>query len=84
MKVELSNDAVDEIFRSILIQDYEALKSDIRRLESIDELAKYQKEDLKNNKKYVKAMKKLMSYYIGYNWKSYIAERNKEFTMDTQ
>ena len=32
MKVELSSDAVDNIFRSILIQDYKSLKEDIKRL----------------------------------------------------
>lgn len=69
MKVELSNDAVDQIFRSVLIQDYKMLKEDIRRLKEVDELKSYQKEDLKANKRYKKSMEVLLEYYVGMDWK---------------
>jgi len=72
MKVELNNDAVDAIFRSIFIEDYKMLKSDIQNLKDSPELAPYQKEDLKANKKYLDAMETLMSYYIGYDWESVV------------
>jgi hypothetical protein len=77
MKVELNSDAVDAIFRSIFIEDYKMLKSDIQNLKDIPELAPYQKEDLKANKKYLDAMETLMTYYIGYNWESEV-NINKE------
>ena len=69
MKVELSNDAVDQIFRSVLVQDYKMLKEDIKRLkEKKDNLANYQKEDLKANKRYKKAMEIMLEYYVGIDW----------------
>lgn len=69
MKVELSNDAVDQIFRSVLIQDYKMLKEDIKRLKEVDELKSYQKDDLKANKRYKKSMEVLLEYYVGMDWK---------------
>lgn len=74
MKVELNRDAVDAIFRSILIEDYLNLKNDIKRLKETPELQRYQKEDLEANKKYIKAMKTLMEYYIGSEWKHMVRE----------
>jgi predicted nucleotidyltransferase len=79
MKVELSNDTVDAIFQSILIEDYVMLKSDTARLKDSPNLEKYQKEDLKANKEYLKAMKTLMTYYIGPEWKRKVKDlQNKE------
>jgi len=69
MRVELNNDAVDAIFTCILFEDYKMLKSDIRNLKDSPELEPYQKQDLKDNKKYLKAMKTLMTYYVGPDWK---------------
>lgn len=70
MKVELSSDAVDSIFRSVMIQDYKGLKEDIRRLKNQKpNLKEYQKEDLKANKRYKKAMEVLLEYYVGMDWK---------------
>lgn len=70
MKVELSNDAVDNIFRSVMIQDYKSLKDDIKRLkDKKPNLQDYQKEDLKANKRYKKAMEVLLEYYVGVDWK---------------
>ena len=70
MKVELSSDAVDSIFRSVMIQDYKSLKDDIKRLkDKKPNLQEYQKEDLKANKRYKKAMEVLLEYYVGVDWK---------------
>jgi hypothetical protein len=70
MKVELNNDAVDAIFRSIFIEDYNMLKSDIQNLKDSGELPPHKQEDLKANKKYLSAMETLMTYYIGYDWEA--------------
>jgi len=70
MIVELNNEAVDGIIKSILIQDYKNLCSDIDNLESARELPEYKQEDLNANREYKTAMEKLMEYYIGFNWQT--------------
>ena len=68
MIVELNGEAVDGIVKSILIQDYKSLCSDIENLESAQELPEYKQEDLEANREYKAAMEKLMEYYIGFQW----------------
>lgn len=70
MIVELNSEAVDGLIKSILIQDYKTLCSDINNLESARELPKYKQEDLVANREYKAAMEKLMEYYIGFNWQT--------------
>jgi antirestriction protein len=69
MNIELNDEAVDGLIRSILIQDYKGLCKDIDNLESAKKLANYQKQDLEHNYRYRNAMETLMEYYIGFNWK---------------
>lgn len=69
MIVELNNEAVDGIVKSILIQDYKSLCEDIDRLESAKQLAEYQQQDLEHNYRYRNAMEIMMEYYIGINWR---------------
>lgn len=68
MIVELNGEAVDGLIKSILIQDYKNLCSDINNLESAKELPAYKQEDLVANREYKAAMEKLMEYYIGFQW----------------
>jgi predicted nucleotidyltransferase len=75
MKVELSSDAVDSIFRDVLIQDYKSLKEDIKRLkDKKPNLQAYQKEDLKANKRYKKAMEIMLEYYVGLDWQTMLED----------
>jgi hypothetical protein len=76
MKVELTSEAVDGLMHSILLQDYQGLCGDIRRLESSKELAKYQQEDLEHNYRYRNAMETLLEYYVGFNWKERLGDDN--------
>jgi hypothetical protein len=69
MKVELTNEAVDGLMQSILMQDYQGLCEDIDRLETAKELARYQREDLDHNYRYRNAMEILLEYYVGFDWK---------------
>lgn len=70
MKVELSNDAVDELMKSVILQDYKSLCADIKALEqNIDNLSRYQAEDLGNNIRYKQGMEIVLEYYVGLNWK---------------
>lgn len=75
MKVELTSEAVDEILKSILIQDYNQLCVDIANLESAKDLPKYKQEDLQHNYRYRNAMEVMMEYYIGFNWQDTIARQ---------
>jgi hypothetical protein len=68
MIIELNGEAVDGIVKSILLQDYKTLCSDIKNLESVKELPEYKQQDLVANREYKAAMEKLMEYYIGFNW----------------
>lgn len=68
MKVELTNEAVDGLMKSILLQDYKGLCEDIDNLESSRELKEYQKQDLEHNYRYRNAMETLMEYYVGFDW----------------
>jgi hypothetical protein len=72
VKVELTNEAVDGLMKSILIQDYKGLCMDIENLESAKELPKYKQEDLVANREYKAAMEKLMEYYVGFDWQKEI------------
>jgi hypothetical protein len=72
MIVELNGEAVDGLIKSILIQDYKNLCSDINNLESAKELPKYKQEDLQHNYRYKNAMEILMEYYIGFDWQTEI------------
>jgi hypothetical protein len=74
MKVELTSEAVDGLMRSILMQDYQGLCKDIDRLESVKELAKYQREDLDHNYRYRNAMETLLEYYVGFDWKDRVKD----------
>lgn len=69
MIVELNDEAVDGLIRSLLIQDYKGLCSDIGNLESAKELKDYQRQDLEHNYRYRNAMEILLEYYVGFHWK---------------
>ena len=74
MKVELTSEAVDSLMQSILLQDYQGLCTDIERLETTKELAKYQREDLDHNYRYRNAMETLLEYYVGFDWKDRVKD----------
>lgn len=69
MIVELNNEAVDGLIKSLLIQDYKGLCSDIENLESAEKLPEYKQQDLEHNYRYKNAMEVLMEYYVGFDWK---------------
>lgn len=69
MKVELNNDAVDALLKSVLLQDYKCLTKDIQRLSKLENSFEYQKEDLENNLRYIQAMETILEYYVGMHWR---------------
>lgn len=70
MQVELTNEAVDGLMQSILINDYKGIVEDTQRLQKIKNKATYQIQDIEHNLRYIDAMETLMEYYIGFDWKN--------------
>ena len=68
--VELDTEAMDSIFRTILVEDYLRLKEDIKRLKKKhknDGLKTFEYEDLIDNIRYRDAMKVLIGYYFAHS-----------------
>jgi hypothetical protein len=74
MKVELTNEAVDGLMQSILLQDYQGLVEDTDRLKKIKDKQTYQLQDIEHNLRYIDAMEVLMEYYIGVDWKDQVKD----------
>jgi hypothetical protein len=74
MKVELTNEAVDGLMQSILIQDYYGLVEDTNRLKEVKDKQTYQLQDIEHNLRYIDAMEVLMEYYVGFDWKDRVKD----------
>jgi hypothetical protein len=72
MQVELNNEAVDGLVKSILVQDYHGLVEDTKRLKKLKNKSDAQLRDLENNHRYLEAIETALEYYIGLNWKEQI------------
>lgn len=64
MKIEISDETVDSIFRDMLIKDYGYIVEDIKRLENLESLPEHLKEDLADNKVFAEAFETLLKYYL--------------------
>jgi hypothetical protein len=72
MQVELNNEAVDGLVKSILTQDYYGLVEDTERLNKLKNKSDAQLRDLENNRRYLEAIETALEYYVGPNWKEQI------------
>jgi len=72
MQVELNNEAVDGLVKSILTQDYAGLVEDTERLKTLANKTDAQLRDLENNYRYLEAIETALEYYVGPNWKEQI------------
>jgi hypothetical protein len=72
MQVELNNEAVDGLVKSILTQDYAGLVEDTKRLKKLKDKSDAQLRDLENNYRYLAAIETALEYYVGPNWKEQI------------
>ena len=70
--VELNNEAVDGLIKSILIQDYNGLVTATQRLKKLKDKSDAQLRDLENNRRYIEAIETSLEYYVGPNWKEQI------------
>lgn len=75
-KIEVSDNTVDMIFRDILVEDYIRLCQDIKDLEH-RYLEAWEIEDLENNKKYKKAFKTILRYYLTHDEANELIQRMK-------
>jgi hypothetical protein len=69
MQVELNNEAVDGLVKSILTQDYAGLVEDTEHLKTLANKTDAQLRDLENNYRYLAAIETALEYYVGPNWK---------------
>jgi hypothetical protein len=69
MIIDLNNEAVDGLIKSILVQDYQGLLEDTDRLNNLENKGVHQVKDIEHNLRYINAMETLMEYYVGFNWK---------------
>jgi hypothetical protein len=69
MIIDLNNEAVDGLIKSILIQDYQGLLEDTNRLNKLENKGVHQVKDIEHNLRYINAMETLMEYYVGFDWK---------------
>ena len=76
MQVDLQPSTLDAIMRDVLIQDYKVLKEIISDYKKNKSLNNWQEEDLKEDKRYFKAMETLLQYYLGAEWKEVVNEHN--------
>ena len=72
MQIELNNEAVDGLVKSILTQDYYGLVEDTKRLKKLKNKSDAQLRDLENNCRYLEAIETALEYYVGPNWKEQI------------
>lgn len=72
MLIDLNNEAVDGLIKSILTQDYNGLVTDIQRLKKLKDKSDAQLRDLENNYRYLEAIETALEYYVGHNWKEQI------------
>lgn len=66
MKIEIDVDAFDDIFKAILIKDWENVKGECRRLKSIESSFTGHKEEIKYNKKLKKSYERIIRYVCSY------------------
>ena len=75
--VNISSETADALFRDILVQDHNSLKSSIKNLEGkLNELKSWEIEDLEANRKYVTAIETLFTYYLPFEMYQRIINEN--------
>jgi hypothetical protein len=63
-KIEITDDTADALFRDILVQDYQRMRSEVAELEMIADRKPWQDEDLEHTRRYRDAMEVLLDYYL--------------------
>lgn len=72
MNIQLSDEAVEEIFHQYMLEDYRVITDNVKELKDTDKhfgLSHWEATDLQDYKKNRKALKVVLKYYLGENWK---------------
>jgi hypothetical protein len=67
ISIDAQDDFFDAVFNARLIEDYRCICASIARLESIPDLAKFQQEDLEDDRRYRAAMLEILGYYLAHD-----------------
>ena len=67
--LKIDYDTADEVFRTILVQDYKRIKKEVARLQRRNEeepfgLSNWDYEDLRYNQTILKGFERLLTYYL--------------------
>jgi len=76
--IEIDHDLRDKILIDTLQEDYKMILESVRRLEARAELKSHEQEDLRADKKYLKAHKRVIRYHmVKQDFDQFIAEVGK-------
>ena len=67
MKIEIDDDAADSVVRASMLDLYESLKDERRKLNQRKELKDFEKEDLEYNKTLLAAAITIIKYITAHN-----------------
>lgn len=80
--ITIEDEAVESLFREILVQDYRSLMTDVRVLKKkrkMSGLEFYEQQDLDNNLHYKNAIEVMLTYYLPHDKaQNIIKELNNE------
>jgi hypothetical protein len=63
MLVELKQDALDDLYRKMIVEDWKLIKYEIKSLKGKENLPPHRQEDLDNIKKLKKAYERIIRYH---------------------
>lgn len=67
MKIEISDETVDNLFRDILVRDYGWMMDECKQMQKRKDkgnLPPYSEFDLENNKVFIEGFETLLKYYL--------------------
>lgn len=73
MKIQINDESVNDILKSVLVDDYKSLLKSISELESLEKsenIERYEIKDLSDQIRYKNALAITLEYYHGMNWRS--------------
>lgn len=73
MKIQINDESVNDILKSVLVDDYKSLLKSISELESLEKsenIERYEIKDLSDQIRYKNALEITLEYYHGMNWRS--------------
>lgn len=73
MKIQINDESVNDILKSVLVNDYKSLLKSISELESLEKsesIERYEIKDLSDQIRYKNALEITLEYYHGMNWRS--------------